>query len=77
MLDPNFMARCALQQEHLRREAALDHLLHSTPQPGLSLALRARSALGDLLINAGQRIKSAPRHLEGEKASLSSMTIIL
>ena len=77
MLDPNFLARCALQQEHLRREAALDHLLHSSPQTGPSLATRVRSALGDLLINAGQRIKSAPRHLEGEKASLSSMTIIL
>jgi hypothetical protein len=77
MLDPNFMARCALQQEFLRREAALEHLLDSCHQPGLSLGLRVRSALGDLLINAGQRLKNAPRRLETEKASLSSMTIIL
>ena len=77
MLDPNFMARCALQQEYLRREAALDTLLHSSRQPGLSLALRARAALGDLLINTGQRLKNPPRRLETEKASLSSLTIIL
>ena len=77
MLDPNFLARCALQQELLRRPAAPWHLTHSYRQTGLSLASRALPALGDLLIRIGQRLKNAPRHLEAERASLSSLTIIL
>lgn len=77
MLDPNFVTRCTLQQELLRRESALEHLLYSTRQPKPSLSMRLCCALGDLLIHAGQRIKNAPRRLETEKASLSSLTIIL
>lgn len=67
----------SLHTETISRQAAAARLLLNCHFPRLSLAERSLTALGDLLIRTGQRLKEAPHHLEAEPASLSSLTITL
>lgn len=67
----------ALHLESIQKHAAAARLLRHCHLPKLSLATRIRQDLGDMLIRAGQQLKEAPRRLEAEPASLSSLTIIL
>lgn len=76
MLDPNFLARCALQKEDIRREAN-GRLLCFDRCPKLSREAWLLPALGDLFIRLGHWLKDRPRRLESEPASLSTLTIIL
>ena len=77
MYDLQFSDLCALHQEAIAQQAVMAQGLHGLHQPRLSLRQWALPALGDLLIRLGQRLKEAPRRLEAEPASLSSLTIIL
>ncbi len=76
MLDPNFLARCALQEEAISREASGRWLCFDRC-PTLNREAWFLPALGDLLIRLGQWLKDRPRRLESEPASLSTLTIIL
>jgi hypothetical protein len=77
MYDLNCSELSTLHQEAIRRDAAIACLLSGCRQSKLSLRTRLLPALGDLLIQTGQRLKEAPRRLETETASLSSLTILL
>jgi len=77
MQDPNFFELNSLHLESIQKYAAAARLLRHCHLPRLSLAARIRQNLGELLIQTGQRLKEAPRRLEAEPASLSSLTIIL
>jgi hypothetical protein len=76
MLDPNFLAQCALHNEAIRREAS-GCLLCYDRRPMLSREAWFLPAMGDLLIRFGHWLKDRPRRLESEPASLSTLTIIL
>jgi hypothetical protein len=77
MCDLSFSELTGLHLETIQKHAAAACLLRHCHLPKLSLFARARQNLGELLIQTGQRLKEAPRHLEAEPASLSSLTIIL
>ena len=77
MFDLNSFQLNNLHLESIRKHLAAARLLRHCHLPKLSLVARIRLNLGDMLIRAGQRLKEAPRRLEAEPASLSSLTIIL
>lgn len=77
MFDPNCCELNTLHLERIQKYAATARLLSHSSPPRPRLNIRLRTSLGDLLIRAGQRLKEAPRRLEAEPASFSSLTIIL
>ena len=77
MFDLDYLQLSSIHQETIRQKAATARLLHGSRLPRRNLAERTLPALGDLLIRTGQRLKEAPRRLQAEPASLSSLTIIL
>ena len=72
MFDLDYLQMSSIHQETIRQQAAAARLLH-----GFRLPRRSLPALGDLLIRTGHRLKEAPRRLQAEPASLSSLTITL
>ena len=77
MYNPSRFDLNSLHLESIQKHAAAARLLRYCRLPKLSLFARARQNLGELLIQTDQRLKEAPRRLEAEPASLSSLTIIL
>jgi hypothetical protein len=77
MFDLNSSQLNNLHLESIRKHLAAARLLRHSCLPKRSLVTHLRLQLGDMLIRAGQRLKEAPRRLEAEPASLSSLTIIL